>query len=106
MSFDATGQTSGAIPFSFNDYFELVDWAGRAIHPQKRGAIPMHHPAILNRLGIDAEQFIRHADHFLKDFGTAVGAPKTMTDLCARRQSKFLRGMKTSRRIFTVQEAA
>ncbi len=106
MPFDATGQTPWAIPFAFKDYLELVDWTGRAVHPLKRGIIPSHHPAILDNLGIDAEQFIRHADHFLKDFGTAVGAPKAMTDLCARRQSKFLRGMTASTRLFKSQDAA
>ncbi|MGH8498461.1 MAG: hypothetical protein ACRERV_06625 [Methylococcales bacterium] len=40
MPFDATGQTSRAIPFEFDDYLEPVDWTGRAIHPGKRGQIP------------------------------------------------------------------
>jgi len=106
MPFDATGQTPWAIPFAFNDYLVLVDWTGRAVHPLKRGFIPNHHPAILDRLGINTEQFIRYADHFLKDFGSAVGAPKAMTDLCARRQSKFLRGMTASARLFKGQDAA
>ncbi len=106
MPFDATGQTPWAIPFTFNDYLELVDWTRRAVHPLKCGAIPAHHPVILNRLGINAEQFIQYADHFLKDFGTAVGAPQAMTDLCSRRQSKFLRGITTSKKLFQVQDAA
>jgi len=28
------------LPFEFADYRELVDWTGRAVHPDKRGAIP------------------------------------------------------------------
>ena len=39
MPFDATGRTNWAIPFAFDDYLELVDWSGRAVHPHKRGFI-------------------------------------------------------------------
>jgi len=48
------------IPFNFSDYLELVDWTGRAVRPDKRGAISSQQPPILIRLGIDARQFIRH----------------------------------------------
>ena len=33
-----------------DDYLELVDTVGRAVHPSKRGYIPEHTPAILVRL--------------------------------------------------------
>jgi len=106
MPFDATGSTSWAIAFEFEDYFELVDWTGRAIRDDKRGYIASHQPKILERLGIDGEAFINYADRLLKQFGSAVGAPQSMVDLCARRQTRYLRGMRTARRIFGVQQAA
>ena len=35
------------IPFKADDYIELVDWTGRIIRSDKRGAIPEHLPPIL-----------------------------------------------------------
>ncbi|MGR9109026.1 MAG: transposase, partial [Gammaproteobacteria bacterium] len=106
MPFDATGRVKWAIPFAFDDYLELVDWTGRAIHPNKRGHIPPNYPKILDRLGIDGEQFITHANRLLKAFGSAIGAPEALVNLCARRQSKYLRGMSAAKVLFASKKAA
>ena len=105
LPFDATGRMPWAIPFDFQDYLELVDWTGRAIRKDKRGAIPAHQPKILVRLGIDGEAFIAHADRLLRRFGTAVGAPSSLVSLCARRQSRYLRGIRTALQVFVSQAA-
>jgi hypothetical protein len=83
MPFDATGRTAWAIPFAFEDYLELVDWTGRALHPKKKGLIAAHQPKILERIGVDGEAFIAFATRFLKEFGSAVGAPAALIDLRA-----------------------
>ncbi len=88
------------IPFAFDDYLELVDTVGRAVHPNKRGFIPNKTPAILIRLEIDVETFIEYANDFLKEFGSAVGTPHMLLDLAASRQSRSLRGMSAARAIF------
>ena len=106
MPFDGTGQTPRAIPFAFEDYLELVDWTGRAIRSDKCGHIVGHQPKILDRLGIDGECFIAYADRMLEEFGTAVGAPQALTRLCARRQVKYLRGMRAAQELFVAREAA
>ena len=106
MPFDAAAQTPWAIPFAFDDYLELVDWTGRAIRSDKREHIPASHPKILDRLGIDPEQFVGRSERLLEAFGTAVGAPASMVDLCARRQSKYLRGLHAAREIFKRKQAA
>ena len=106
MPFDGTGQAPWAIPFAFEDYLELVDWTGRAIRSDKRGHIVGRQPKILDRLGIDGECFLTYADRMLKEFGMAVGAPQALVRLCARRQVKYLRGMRASRALFAAKRAA
>jgi len=106
MPFDATGRTPWAIPFDFRDYLELVDWTGRAIRPDKRGFIPEITPKILGRLGIEPQQFIEYSGRMLKVFGTAVGTPERMVALCAKRQTRFLWGLRASRRLFPRDLAA
>ncbi len=100
MPFEPTESLAATIPFAFQDYLELVDTLGRVVHPAKRGTIPKATPEILVRLGIDAETFIDYADHFLKDFGSAIGTPTNMLALAATRQNRYLRGISTARALF------
>lgn len=40
MPFDPAGRFAQTEPFGLEEYLELVDTMGRAVHPKKRGAIP------------------------------------------------------------------
>jgi len=100
LPFEPTCSLSAGIPFSFDDYLELVDCVGRVIHPNKRGCILEKTPEILTRLGIDADAFIDYADHLLKEFGCAVGTPEKLVELAAVRQNRYLRGISTARAVF------
>jgi hypothetical protein len=97
MSFDATGCEPLKIPFALPDYLELIDWSGRVIHPDKRGVLDENIPPILKRIGIEPAQFIQCAGDFMHIFGLTVGSPPLMAECCARRDVKFLRGIKASR---------
>ena len=97
MLFDSTGNEPLKIPFALHDYFELIDWSGRVFHPDKRGVIDENIPPILKRIGIEPIQFIQCAGDFMHVFGLTVGSPSLMAACCARRQVKFLRGIKASR---------
>ena len=101
MPFDATGRTPWAIPFSFEDYAELVDWTGRLRHPNKKGRIAEWQPAILARTGLNTEAFIAFSGRLFKAFGSAIGAPDKLVALSEDRQKKYLRGMQAARRVFT-----
>jgi hypothetical protein len=100
MPFDATAQSPWAVPFALEDYLELLDWTGRAIRSDKSGHIPPGHPKILDRLGIEAERFIGYSERLLKELGAAVGAPAAMISLCARRQTRYLHGIRAARCAF------
>ena len=106
MPFDATGRFEWGIPFALDDYLTLVDWTGRVVHPHKKGQIPGETPEILGRLGFQGEAFIQYAGRLLKEFGTAVGQPKTMADCCARRQTRYLRGSRLAKRLFDLEKQA
>jgi len=49
-----------SIGFTLKDYIELVDWAGRSVRENKRGAIDANEPPILQRLGIESGAFVEH----------------------------------------------
>jgi REP element-mobilizing transposase RayT len=100
MPFDPTGNIATAIPFTFLDYVELVDWTGRQSRPEKRGKINDNHPPILARTGLNPEAFIEMADNLLKNFGRAVGTPERLASLCGRHDLKYIRGIETAHKIF------
>lgn len=50
---DEAPAAAPAIPFILQGYLELVDWSGRIVRADKRGAIDERAPPILTRLGID-----------------------------------------------------
>jgi REP element-mobilizing transposase RayT len=106
MPFDATGRMATAIPFAFDDYLELIDATGRVIREDKRGFIPGHTPRLVEHLAIDPEQFIATAGRMLRQFGSAIGTPAHITDLCAARQTRYLRGMRAARALFESRAAA
>ena len=51
---DQVAAPRSAIPFNLQSYLELVDWSGRIVRDDKRGAIDAQSPPILARLNIDA----------------------------------------------------
>ncbi|SEL59645.1 transposase [Ectothiorhodospira marina] len=52
------------LPFAFEDYLALVDDTGRAIDPRKKGAIANALPPILQRLGLNPEQWLDQSTQF------------------------------------------
>jgi REP element-mobilizing transposase RayT len=66
------------IPMRLTDYLDLVDWTGRQIRENKRGAISECEPEIMNRLGIDAENWLYITQNFESEFKGIVGAVDEM----------------------------
>ena len=52
----------------FSDYLELVDYTGKFVRQDKRGAIASRLPSILLRLGIDSTHWINNATYFEKNY--------------------------------------
>ncbi|WP_101758156.1 transposase [Oceanicoccus sp. KOV_DT_Chl] len=61
-----TLNTQQGLLFSLDDYLTLVDFTGRAICDDKRGAIALHLPPILERLGIERKTWLINATAFEK----------------------------------------
>ena len=100
MPFDGTGNLPTAIPFTFEDYLELVDETGRVIREDKRGYIDGRTPPLLERLNIDPEPFIVTNRSLMRQFGSAIGKPEHLTERCVSRNVAFLRGMSAARALF------
>ena len=93
--------TQKGIPFNEIDYFELTDWTGLAVHPEKIDTIPEELPTILTRLGISKESWIETVACYEKHFSDYVGQEARMKDVGASRGLKWLRGLRACRRLFS-----
>jgi REP element-mobilizing transposase RayT len=70
---DEVGGGQPSIPYAMNDYLLLVDWTGRVLRADKRGAISAALPPILRRLNIDEQVWTRIMRPSGNVFGRAMG---------------------------------
>jgi hypothetical protein len=85
------------IAYSLIDYCELVDCTGRCIREDKPGHIEHHHSPILERLGLDNEQWLTLTTEFEKHFSTAVGSERMMQQFKHHTDHRRIRGMAKAR---------
>lgn len=70
------------LPFPLKDYLALLDWTGRVIREDKRGAIAETAPPILERLDIDPKQWCYLTQHFESRFKGLVGTTFKLKQIC------------------------
>ncbi|MEA5446473.1 transposase [Gammaproteobacteria bacterium AB-CW1] len=89
------------LPFSLDDYIELVDWSGRIVREGKRGAIPEDLPPILDRLEIDARTWLRAIRRGQRlQFHHAVGRASAIKVAAEHFGRSFLKGLGFARTLF------
>ena len=92
------------IAFHLTDYLSLVDWTGRAIRDDKRGAIPEHLLPILQRLGLDECGWVDNVEHFGRRFHRAIGPVDRLRQLGQLLGQCWLRGLQASRALYRSRE--
>lgn len=105
MGLDGTsaGDHPNHISFTFEDYLQLVDWAGRAIREDKRGAIPGHLPPILARLNLSPEHYLCHIRRGGRGHHVAaLGHVDRLREAPERLGRRFLKGLGQAQRLYQV----
>lgn len=90
----------GTVPFALSDYFELIDWAGRARREDKRGSIPNQMPDILKRLNIHPDAWIKTLRPHGNLFVLAIGRIEALHLYAQKMGRRWLHGMSVSRCLF------
>ncbi len=105
LDFTDTYNSTG-IPFSLLDYLDLVDWTGRHVRMDKRDAIDDDIPAILTRLQIEPEKFVRYMRHESGRFVDVVGTSEKLKEFATKTGCRFIKGIGMARQLFGGGETA
>lgn len=70
------------LPFRLTDYLELLDWTGKMVRTDKRGAIAANLPPLLERLQIDPKHWLYCSTQFESRFKGLVGAAHCLKQAC------------------------
>lgn len=101
LNFQNSSQpTRPALPFRFDDYLALVDWSGRAIRPDKPGAIDPSLPTILQRLNIDPEAWNAAMRPSGNVFGRAIGQLDHLRLHAKALGQAWVRGLRQAERLY------
>ncbi len=100
------GVAGSPLGISEESYLELLDWTGRQVRSDKRGAIPETLSPLLTELDINTELWLESIDRFDGWFARIAGKAKHMAKEAARLGRRWLRGIGPSRRLFGPAEPA
>jgi len=90
----------GFLPLTLDEYLQLLDWTGRAVRADKRGAIPADLRSILERLQINADAWVDTVERFGRMFRRAVGRASSLAALAAHRGKCWYQGVTASKLAF------
>ena len=93
LSGSSHSDLSHALPFTLEDYFDLVDATGRAIRDDKRGHIPDHLKPMIVRLGINPDSWLDHIRHFGRRYSHRAGAVETLRRCAERLEQAWCKGV-------------
>jgi hypothetical protein len=82
------------IDFELNDYLRLVDWTGRAIRENKKGAIPNDLAPILERIGLNPDAWLESVSHYSKNYYSVLGAIDRIKAFAQVQKKRWHRGQR------------
>jgi hypothetical protein len=87
---------SNRIDFELTDYLRLVDWTGRAIRKDKKGAIPNDLAPILERIGINPDAWLKSISHYNRHYFSVLGAIDRISAYAQVQKKRWHRGQRAA----------
>jgi len=88
------------LPCRLSDYLELVDWTGRIVRDDKRGAMDKNLPPLLTRLNITDDHWLTLSTQFEVRFGRVIGTLVHLKQACITLRYRRTPGMANCRLLF------
>ncbi|MGF1765655.1 transposase [Aliivibrio kagoshimensis] len=89
-----TNEVIKGIPFRLDDYLELVDWSGKQIKPNKRGAIDASAPPVLQQLNVEQKEWLTLCTTLEQNRASIVGEVKSYSHAIHKLNRKRSSGLK------------
>ena len=90
----------GFLPIQVEHYVMLLDWTGRELRADRRGAIPDQLAPIMERLGLNQSNWVETVRGFGRLFKQAAGRSGSLVDAAARRARRWFQGKAAARAAF------
>jgi hypothetical protein len=90
----------GLLPLTLDQYLRFLDWAGRELRADKRGAIPGDLAPILERLELEADEFLDALGKLAHTFPRLVGPVKDLAERAQEVGRKWLHGVGAAAKLF------
>ena len=90
----------GFLPIQDEHYVMLLDWTGRELRADRRGAIPDQLASIIERLGLNQSNWVETVRGFGRLFKQAAGRSRSLVDAAARRSRRWFQGKAAARTAF------
>ena len=87
-------KTAKHIEFDLKDYLRLVDWTGRAIREDKKGAIPSDLAPILERIGLNPDAWLKSVSHYNRNYFSVLGAIDRIKAFAQEQEKNWHRGQR------------
>jgi REP element-mobilizing transposase RayT len=81
------------MPFSINEYLELLDWAGREVKRGKKGFIPPTTPPILTRLNMHSSPVLNYLKRHEPQMPVAMGSVPRLRCFAQSVGRRFIKGL-------------
>ena len=88
------------LPFRLSYYLELVNWTGRILRDDKRGAIPETTPPILQQLNINPKHWCYLSQNFENQFKSLVGTSYHIKEACRQIGKQWVHGIRACEKYF------
>ena len=97
---DRMRELAGLFAIEVYGYVILLDWTGRELRADKRGAIPDHLAPIMERLGLNRLNWVETVRGFGRLFKQAAGRSSSLVDAAARCSRRWFQGKAAARTAF------
>ncbi len=88
------------LPLSLDQYLKLLDWTGRQVRKDKRGAIPAELDDILTRLAIEPSMWLEGIENFSNWFGAVAGRAASVLAHAEAAGRHWYQGIRRCRQFF------
>jgi REP element-mobilizing transposase RayT len=92
----ARASDQGFLPIELHAYLSLLDWTGRQIRAESRGAIPAEFAPILERLGLKSDGWLDTVLRFGRWFKQVVGGRDSLKALAKRMRRGWFHGQRAA----------